>query len=96
MNAVTVRIILIALGLGGMLTGVTPGVFHTAPATVERVQTTPEPLEDEPGFDCTKHGNRVCGPDANTLPFCEDATFNWDGTTLTPAPRNYPELPACE
>lgn len=23
-----------------------------------------EPAEDEPGFDCRKHGNRKCGPKA--------------------------------
>lgn len=34
-------------------------------------------------------------PVADTLTTCEDQTFNWDGATLTPAPRTT-DLPICE
>lgn len=27
-----------------------------------------EPAEDEPGFDCRKHGNRKCGPKRKAYP----------------------------
>lgn len=37
-------------------TTVVPGTPTVSTAVVD------EPEEDEPGFDCHTHGNRVCGP----------------------------------
>lgn len=46
---------LVGLGIGGLSLAQTTA-YGQAPTT------TAPPQEDEEGFDCTRHGNGVCGP----------------------------------
>lgn len=57
--------LLITLAAAALLTGC-GAVAEATPAPVKTITATPATLqEDDPGFDCAVHGNRICG--ANPL-----------------------------
>lgn len=68
--------LLVSIGVGALLLGAALPSIEATPsaapfegaayagdrvATLEDQATALEPAEDEPGFDCRVHGNKVCG-----------------------------------
>lgn len=60
----TITTTLAAIALAGGASLVAAANVHTVPSpttvSLQQYSAKAEPAEDDPGFDCRKHGNRVC------------------------------------